>query len=91
MVGNLQNIPPNDPNAPGGTCADPADMCFNHHGSNLAAAPSGMTTSLTFTTLSQEYGTQRGFLKQQIVNIQFQVNQMATTFDVVVDDLVFTP
>ena len=89
MVGTLANLP----SAQGGGCTDPEAMCFNHHGMDLGAAPSGMAVSATFTTLSQVYGTNRAFMKNQILNIQFQANQEATAagFDFTVDDLVFTP
>ncbi len=89
MVGTLPNVP----TANGGGCTDTADMCYNHHGVDLAAAPSGMTVTQTFATLSQAYGTMRAFDKTQIINIQFQAAQTVTTtgFDITVDDLAFTP
>lgn len=89
MVGTLANLP----SANGGGCTDSADMCYNHHGMDLAAAPSGMTVTAQFTTLSQAYGTNRPFMKNQILNIQFQASNMvtATGFDITVDDLAFTP
>ena len=90
MVGTTANLPA----TAGGGCTD-ADqgMCYNHHGVDLLAAPSGMTMMVAFTGLSQAYGTMRPFMKNQILNIQFQAASAATAtgFDITVDDLAFTP
>ena len=81
------------PTTRGGTCTPGTGMgmeCDNGHGMDLAAAPSGMTVTATFATLSQAFGQMKPFDKTQIVNIQWQVAQ-ALAFDFTIDDVAFVP
>jgi hypothetical protein len=81
------------PTSRGGTCTPGTTMgteCDNGHGADLAAAPAGMTTSVTFATLTQAFGQMKAFDKTQIVNIQWQVPQ-GMAFDFTIDDVAFTP
>jgi hypothetical protein len=81
------------PTSRGGTCVPGTAMgteCDNGHGADLAAAPAGMATSVTFATLSQAFGQMIAFDKTKIVNIQWQVAQ-GMAFDFTIDDVAFTP
>jgi hypothetical protein len=87
QIVTLADLPPSS----GGTCSDGDANCYNYHGALLAAAPSGALASLEFSTLTQEFGAMRMFDKTELVNIEFQVNQIAQPFDVTVDDVAFFP
>jgi hypothetical protein len=79
---------------PPGTCVPGAAgsmmECDNGHGMDLAAAPAGMMTSVSFATLNQVFGQMKPFNKAHIVNIQWQVIQ-GMAFDFTIDDVAFTP
>jgi hypothetical protein len=90
---------PNLPTAEGGMCS--AD-CYNHHGKNFAAAPSGTTATITWAELRgtaqigtppmnpQTYGQMRTFNPAQLLAMQFQVDQAGGgSFDFWVDDVSF--
>lgn len=95
LIGTLPNLP----TAEGGRCASD---CYNHHGKNLAASPSGTTVSITWAELGgsaqigsppadpQTYGEKRAFNAAQLLNMQVQVNQEGgSNFEIWLDDLSF--
>jgi hypothetical protein len=90
---------PNVPTAEGGQCSSD---CYNHHGKNFAASPSGTTATITWAELRgtaqigspaanpQTYGQMRTFDPSQLLALEIQVDQASGgSFDFWVDDVSF--